>query len=220
MPGAALGHCVIVEEHLVFYELTTLSVTRQGMDSAAPAVLDYVSQPDAQGKLLGVWRTVVGRQNQIVLLREFDSRPSLAAERERARRSSNPFRCSELMTGLDMTSFVPFDFFAPVETGPMGPLYEIRTYSLRPAGLSPLEAHWRAEARENSAAENTIIAMYAMDGSPRVVEISARGSFEGYKPSGRSVRSPHPCAAEAADQWIAPETISSLLYSFEFSPLC
>jgi hypothetical protein len=209
------------EESLVFYELATLSVTRQGMDFAAPAVLDYVSQPDAQGKLLGVWRTVVGRLNQIVLLREFDSRPSLAAERERARRSSNPFHCNGLMTGLDMTSFVPFDFFAPVETGPMGPLYEIRTYNLRPAGLSPLEAHWRAEAGKGSGATNTVIAMYAMDGSPRVVEISPCVTFgEVYQPSGCGVRSPHPCSAERADQWMVPETVTSLLHSFDFSPLC
>ena len=71
----------------MFYELATLSILQRAAASTGAAILDYVSRPEAQGTLLGLWQTGIGTLNQIVVLRQFDSRPSLAAERERARRS-------------------------------------------------------------------------------------------------------------------------------------
>jgi hypothetical protein len=206
---------LILEDRLSFYELATLSTSQGTSDVVAPAILDYASRPEAQGKLLGLWRTGIGQLNQIVLLREFDSRPSLAAERERARWSSDPFNCSKHLTALDMTSFVPFDFFPSVETGPRGPLYELRTYHLRPAGLSPLEARWRANAETGGAEGGTIIAMYTMDGEPRLMEIRTLGDF---KSKGADYAS-YPTTVAGSDEWLMPETTSSLLVPLHSSPL-
>lgn len=200
-----------------FYELAKLGVVPVAMDFAPQAIFDYVSRSEAQGTLLGLWRTGIGVLNQITVLREFDSRPSLAAERERARRSSDPFNCSKYLTSMDTTSFVPFDFFAKVEAGPRGPLYEIRTYVLRPAGLSPLEARWRAMA--DKIIPSTIIAMYTMDGDPRLVEIRSLGDVLATCSEGDDELSPHPCSIEGFDEWVMPEAVSSLLMPLEFSPL-
>ncbi|OJU52823.1 MAG: hypothetical protein BGO03_03530 [Mesorhizobium sp. 61-13] len=206
---------LIPEDRLNFYELATLSTSQGTSDAVAPAILDYATRPEAQGKLRGLWRTCIGQLNQIVLLREFDSRPSLAAERERARRSSDPFNCCKHLTALDMTSFVPFDFFPSVEIGPRGPLYELRTYHLRPAGLSPLEARWRADAETGAADGGTIIAMYTMDGEPRLMEIRALGDFN----SKVADNATYPVTIPGSDDWLMPETTSSLLVPLPSSPL-
>lgn len=204
----------------MFYELATLSILQRAAASTGAAILDYVSRPEAQGTLLGLWQTGIGTLNQIVVLRQFDSRPSLAAERERARRSPDPFNCSEHLTGLDMTSFVPFDFFPGVETGPRGPLYEIRTYHLRPAGLSPLEARWRADAEAGMAEARTILAMYTMDGEPRLMEIRTLGELNSKSHLARhNGWSTYPCSIEGSDEWLMPDTMSSLLVPLPFSPL-
>lgn len=203
-----------------FYELATLSLDGDTAHSAAPAIVDYVTQPEAQGRLLGLWRTGIGQLNQIVVLREFESRPNLAAERERARRSSNPFNCSKRLTGLDMTSFVPFDFFANVEIGPRGPLYELRTYHLRPAGLSPLETRWRLDAEAGVTDAETLVAMYTMDGQPRLMEVR---TFDLLTPAARSLNATnyltYPCSVAGSHEWLMPEKNSVLLVPLPASPL-
>ena len=83
-----------------YYELATLSTVIFGAGKAAPGIKDYVSAPNAKGKLLGAWYSDIGRLNEVFVLREFDSPDDLHAERERARRSSNPFGCLEFLTDL------------------------------------------------------------------------------------------------------------------------
>jgi hypothetical protein len=113
----------------MYYELATLDTVIFGGGKAAPAIEAWVKA--GAGTLRGAWGTDLGRLNRVYLLRSFDDPAALAAERERALRSADPFGCADLLVGLKMESYKGADFRPGCLAGALGPVYEIRTYPRR-----------------------------------------------------------------------------------------
>ena len=80
--------------------------------------------------------------NQILLLHHYASEADLAADRERVTGDANPFGCLELTDGRSSDTFVQFPFLPPIKPGQYGPIFEVRTYLLKPTGLPPTIAAW------------------------------------------------------------------------------
>ncbi|TKT76187.1 NIPSNAP family protein [Aquamicrobium sp. LC103] len=201
------------------YELATLRTVIFGAGKAAPAIKDYVSAPEAKGKLLGAWASDIGRLNEVFILREFDSRVDLDAERERARRSSNPFGCAELLTGMDLDSYAPLGFLPPVETGDFGPFYEIRTYRMKPNGLGPTEEKWRDAVPTRTGYSPLTIAMYSIDGGSRFTQIWPYRSLEERGTArGKSVAD-GVWPPKGGPDWLTPDMYSTIAMPLAFSPL-
>jgi len=58
-------------------------------------------------------------------------------------------------------------------------VYEFRTYRLRPGGLAPTLAGWRAAvAPAHDSTRHLVVNMYALDGVPRITHIWAFESLE------------------------------------------
>jgi hypothetical protein len=155
-----------------FYELATLAFPLLSASEVATAARDWVSTPDAIGTALGCWRTEIGTLGRMLILRGFDNADALQRERHRALLSANPFNAGQLITALEMDSYRPFPFLPPVRLGARGPVFELRTYKLKPGGLPPTLAGWEAAimpAREYTA--HLVINMYALDGPPRITHI-------------------------------------------------
>ena len=117
------------------------------------------------------------------MLRGFDSLDELAAERERALRSDDPFGCVEHLVDLSFDSYRPLDFLPPVEVGTFGPFYELRSYRMKLNGLMPTMAKWQGAVPGRSAYSPLTIAMYSLDGPPRLTQLwpyaEPRGAGEG-----------------------------------------
>src|SRR5262249_26592001 len=107
-----------------FYEIATLKTVIFGAGKAAPAIEAWVKAPEAKGTLLGAFASDIGALNEVYVFRGFDSLEDLAAERDRALRSDNPFGCLEHLVDLDFDSYRPLDFLPPVTPGTFGPFYE------------------------------------------------------------------------------------------------
>jgi hypothetical protein len=155
----------------MYYELATLTLRLGTLNAAVAAVNDYVTAPDAGGTLLGCWFSDVGELNQLAVLRRFDNRAQLDAERQRGLFSANPFGCAAFMTALDMSSYQGFPWMAPIEPGTFGPVYEIRTYEYKIGGLQPTIDAWEAAMPARSAVSPCLVAMYALDGTPRFTHV-------------------------------------------------
>lgn len=156
----------------MFYELTTLACPLLAIDRVANGARAWTSASNAGGSLLGYWRTEIGTLGRLLVLRGFDTRETLATERERALLSDTPFNAGSTVNSLSMESYASFPFLPPLATGARGPAYEFRTYRLKPAGLSPTLAGWQEAiepAREYT--EWLVINMYALDGPPRITHI-------------------------------------------------
>lgn len=151
------------------YELATLSVGLGTAPKAAEAVAAYAAA--GGGRLLGCWASDIGALNSIAVLRGFADDAELGRERDRTLRSGNPFGCSDYLTSLSLDSYAPFPDLPPVETGAFGPVYEIRTYVLKTGGLSPTFEGWAEKLPGRTAISKLLVAMYALDGPPRITHI-------------------------------------------------
>lgn len=161
------------------YELATLSSPLLLVSQVSEAARAWVMEPDANGSLLGCWRTDIGTLGRLLVLRGFGSADELATERQRALHSTNPFNAGNTATALEMDSYAPFPFLPPVKTDTYGNVYEFRTYKLKPGGLPPTLAGWEqaiGPAREYSA--HLVINMYALDGPPRITHVWGFSSLE------------------------------------------
>lgn len=202
-----------------FYELATLSTVIFGGPKAAPAIEAYVSAPEAKGRLLGAWGSDIGSLNEVYLLRGFDSHEDLLAERERALRSDNPFGCADLITSLSMDSFAPLDFLPSVETGDFGPFYEIRTYKMKINGLVPTTEKWRDTMPARSKYSPLTIAMYSIDGQPRLTQIWPYRSLEERQNARAQSVADGNWPPKGGPDWLTPDMTSTIAMPLGFSPL-
>ena len=127
------------------YEVATLTVPIGVTPKAMPLIRDYVSAPEAKGKLLACWYSDIGTLNQIMVLRGFADESELAQERERVLVGGNPFGVADSLTSMTIDTYAPFPFLPAITPGSQGPFYEVRVYGVKPSGLAAtIEAYRRS----------------------------------------------------------------------------
>ena len=164
----------------MYYELATLTLPFGTAPQAAKNVETFAAQ--GQGELLGCWFTDIGTLNQMVVLRGFHDLASLQAERERTQRNASPFGCGEIFQSLEQHSYQGFPWMKPVrpsaESGIHGPVYEIRTYGIKPGGVQPTLDLWEQAVPAREKLSPCVVAMVALDGPLRFTNIWAYPSLD------------------------------------------
>lgn len=161
----------------MFYELATLTLRFGTTPKAVEAVKNYVAEPDAKGNLLGCWAADIGDLNKLIVMRGFEQEAHLNTERRRGLLSANPFGCSDLLVSFDMQSYMGFPWMAPAQPGTLGPIYEIRTYEFKLGGVQPTIEAWQKAIPARAQLSPCIVAMVALDGTPRFTNIWAYASL-------------------------------------------
>jgi hypothetical protein len=165
----------------MYYELATMTLPFGTAAQAATNVQAFANAPQAQGELLGCWFTDIGQLNQMIVLRGFSTLQALHAERERTQRSASPFGCGEIFQTLEQHSYQGFGWIKPVrpsaESGIRGPVYEIRTYGIKPGGLQPTLDLWERAVPLREKLSPCVVAMVALDGPLRFTNIWAYDSL-------------------------------------------
>jgi hypothetical protein len=166
----------------MFYEIATLSLHLGTTAQAVKAIKDDLPDATTQGELLGCWSTDLGPLNQLLLLRGFTSLEQLHAERQRMQLSANPFGCAAHIRSLEFTSYQGFPWMPAVrpssESGIEGPVYEIRTYGIKPGGLQHTIDLWQQAMPARSKISPCVVAMVALDGALRFTNIWAYPSVD------------------------------------------
>ena len=161
----------------MYYELATMTLPFGTAGNAATQVQAFSSAPDAKGELLGCWLTDIGVLNQMVVLRGFASLADLQAERDRTQKSSSPFGCGDIYQSLEQHSYQGFPWMKPVrpstESGTTGPVYEIRTYGIKPGGVQATIDLWEQYVPPREKLSPCVVAMVALDGPLRFTNIWA-----------------------------------------------
>ena len=157
------------------YELATLTLPMGTAGAAATQVQAFCTAPQAQGELLGCWFTDIGTLNQMTVLRGFADLATLQAERQRTQFHASPFGCGDICQQLEQHSYCGFPWMKPVrpsaESGVAGPVYEIRTYGIKPGGLEPTIALWQQYLPPREKLSPCLVAMWALDGPLRFTNI-------------------------------------------------
>jgi hypothetical protein len=82
------------------------------------------------------------------------------------------FGANEYLTGMSLDTYAPFPFFAPLEGGAFGPVYEVRVYGIKPGGVAPVISAWRDALPAREKMSRILLAGYALDGAtPRMLHI-------------------------------------------------
>jgi NIPSNAP len=166
----------------MFYELATMTLPFGTAGTAAQNVLAYCTAPDAKGELLACWFTDIGQLNQMIVLRGFASLADLQAERERTLDSASPFGNGDIFQTLEQHSYQGFPWMKPVrpsaESGISGPVYEIRTYGIKPGGVQPTIDLWEQYVPPREQLSPCVAAMVALDGPLRFTNIWAYPSLD------------------------------------------
>ncbi|ATN37164.1 hypothetical protein ACO34A_25710 (plasmid) [Rhizobium sp. ACO-34A] len=199
------------------YELATLDTVIFGAGKAAPAIEAWVKE--GKGRLCGAWGTDIGTLNRVFVLRAFDSLEDLYAERERALRSDNPFGCVEHLVSLDMQSYRALDFLPPVEPGAHGPIYEFRTYHTKINGIVPTMGKWADAVPEREAYSKLTVAMYGLDGEPRLTQIWPYESLAARAETRAKSVADGKWPPKGGPDWLTPDMTSQIALPLAFSPL-
>ena len=159
----------------MYYELATMTLPFGTAGAAAANVQAFATAPEAKGELLACWFTDIGVLNQMIVLRGFADEQELLAERERTQHSASPFGCGEIFQSLEQHSYKGFPSMKPVrpsaESGISGPVYEIRTYGIKPGGVQPTIDLWQQYVPPREALSPCVVAMVALDGPLRFTNI-------------------------------------------------
>lgn len=139
----------------------TIATVRPGTHPQALAVLEKTLAGDPN--LLACWYSEVGALNRILIIRK--SADAAIENRFAALSANSPFGIGEFITELSLDTYVPFDFMPPLQPGAFGPCYEVRSYMLKPDGLSPTVELWRKAVPARARVSPVLAAMVAVTGA-------------------------------------------------------
>jgi hypothetical protein len=142
----------------------TIATVRPGTQPRALAALEKTLAGDSD--LLACWYSDIGALNRILIIRKGTDGASAAIEsRYAVLRRQSPFGIGEFITELSLDTYVPFDFMLPLRPGAFGPCYEVRSYVLKPDGLTPTVELWRKAVPGRTRVSPVLAAMVAVTGA-------------------------------------------------------
>jgi hypothetical protein len=154
------------------YDVTILTVRPGTTPKALPRIEEWLGETQSAGRLLACWFTELGMLNLIMLIREYASEAAISADRDAAVRSGNPYGIADLTVATSCDTYRSFPFILPMQAGAIGPVFEVRTYVLKPAGLAPTLQLWNAAVPNRSKLSPVLAAMYSLGGGmPRFMHI-------------------------------------------------
>jgi len=153
------------------YDVTTITVKPNTHSRALPGVEQWLKANPRQGEFLACITSEIGDLNRIMLLHHYASEADLDADRGAVAHDKNPFGCVDLTTGMSTDTFVQFPFLPAIKSGQYGPIFEIRTYLFKPAGLPPTIAAWEKTLPGRLKLSPLLAAMYSITGTTRFMHI-------------------------------------------------
>jgi hypothetical protein len=146
------------------YVVTIITVKPNTHPKALPPLEQWLKANPRKGEFLACLASDIGDVNQIMLLHHYANEADLAADRDAVARDSNPFGCLELTERRSTNTFHQFPFLPPLKAGQYGPIFEVRTYLLKPTGLPPTIAAWEKQAPVRMKLSPILAAMYSTTG--------------------------------------------------------
>ena len=141
----------------------TIATVRPGTHPQALAALDKTLAGDSN--LLACWYSEIGALNRILIIRKSADAAKAIANRFAALSARNPFGIGEFITDLSLDTYLPFDFMPALQGGAYGPCYEVRSYVLKPDGLTPTIELWRKAVPGRAGVSPLLAAMVAVTGA-------------------------------------------------------
>ena len=147
------------------YDVTLITIRPATIGEALPALEAWLRANPKKGEFLACWTSEIGALNQILLLHHYTSESDLAADRDGIVRTDNPLGIGEFTADMAMDSYNLFPFLGPIKPGQYGPVFEVRSYVLKPEGLPLTIERWRKALPARQKLSSPLGAMYSTTGA-------------------------------------------------------
>src|ERR1700680_2892507 len=127
----------------MLYDVTILAVRPGGTPKSLPQLNAWITANKGRGELLACWYTEIGTLNRVLVIRGYADEASLGADRAALAAREDCFGVGDLLSGVETDTYVSLPFIEPIKAGSYGPVYEVRTYLLKPGGLAGTTEAWR-----------------------------------------------------------------------------
>ncbi|MDI3238023.1 NIPSNAP family protein [Acinetobacter ursingii] len=201
------------------YQLINITIKMGTTTAVAQGIQHFYQDQAAHGKLLGVFFSDIGQLNQVVVLRGYATQQELDTENVRLATQENLFGAAENIIRYSVENFAGFDFLPEVELGEFGPVYEIRTYELKHGGVPHVLEAWKNAVPSRTQYSKLTIAMYALDGTPRIVSIWPYASLNERSEVRAKAVADGIWPPKGGPQWLTHEMQSMIALPTAVSPL-
>ncbi len=117
-------------------------------------------------KLAAFWHTEVGPLNEITHVWTYDNfEQRLAIRAEAVKTGVWPPKIGEFVVSMHSEVFIPAPFSPPLEPREIGPLFEIRSYTLAPGGIPGMIERWTTKIGERVKLSPLVGAWYSEFGA-------------------------------------------------------
>lgn len=161
------------------YNISILK-TRPGAANETLKRMDkWLQDNPFSGELVGCWYAEIGQLNKIIMIHDYSGYGAMASDRDIVFSSADPYGASELLVDFSMEAFSGFPNTTRAEGKDLGPIYEIREYRLKPAGMGPTAEAWAKVLDKRQKISPLAMVMFVRSGPmPRFMHIWPFRSFE------------------------------------------
>jgi len=156
----------------MIYSVCTIEVPPGKVNAALAGIKSALDAGHVDGDLRACWYSEIGRLNRVLMISAYASADPLTSNHRRLLEGGDPFGVAALATGITLDAYAAFPDVEFLHAGNVGPVFEVRTYQLKRAGLSPTFKAWEKVLRARSEVSPLAIVMYAVNGVvPRFMHI-------------------------------------------------
>ena len=156
----------------MIYGICSIEVPPGKVNDALASLGEAAKERRTGGELLACWYSEIGRLNRILAIFEHQDGNALVQARQAALASEDAYGVARFATHLTLNAYAAFPDFPVLTPGSFGPIFEVREYGLRKAGLTPTLDLWRKQIPIRSTVSPLATALYALDGLvPRFMHI-------------------------------------------------
>jgi hypothetical protein len=127
----------------MIYEIRTYTLKPRSLGEVEKRWAEAYEYRKKYSQLAAFWHTEVGPLNEIIHVWGYKDLAERARIRAEAAKDANwPPKIREFVVDQDVEVVTPFPFIPDITPGTMGPIFEIRRYSLTPGSLAGVMKRW------------------------------------------------------------------------------
>ena len=135
----------------MIYEIRTYRIAPRSLAEVEKRFGDAYEYRKKYSPLTAFWHTEIGPLNEIIHVWAYPDLAERARVRAEAAKDPNwPPKISEFVQTMRSEIVVPFPFVPEVRPGTMGPIFEVRYYTLKAGSLPEVAKGWEAKLPERA----------------------------------------------------------------------
>jgi hypothetical protein len=153
------------------FSLRYLDIVPGKVPACLPTIGEHVERLGLSGRLLACLYSEIGTLNRVLLLHASDDAGALVDDEARIASHADAFGVADITQQQTFEILAGFPSHTPPGPGAHGPIYEVRTYRIKPNGVGATHAAWDKVLEKRKAVSPLLAVMHSVTGPTRFVHI-------------------------------------------------